>query len=57
MIDLMRPAPDVWRCCICFEAVHVDDLYRDSEGDKWDMCVPCGQHEEETVEKNLRLAD
>lgn len=32
-------------CCICFEFVPVEDLWRDEGGQRWDMCVPCGETE------------
>lgn len=37
--DLMRPDPDHIRCCICFEARKVDELYRDDSGQLWDLCA------------------
>lgn len=40
-------------CCICFEWCHPDparddrrELYVDSEGQMWDMCVGCGEKED-----------
>lgn len=33
-------------CCICFEFVKFDDAYVDKDGQKWDMCNPCGEFEE-----------
>jgi hypothetical protein len=32
-------------CCICFRYFNVEDLFIDDDGDKWDMCVPCGIEE------------
>ena len=45
-VDLMRPTPTSFRCCICFDAVEVDDAYADPSGQAWDMCQPCGEGEE-----------
>lgn len=33
-------------CCICFEFIPVEDLWKDVDGTKWDMCEPCGAYEE-----------
>lgn len=30
-----------WLCCICMEFIPIEDLYVDSDGQKWDNCVPC----------------
>lgn len=38
VVDLMRPAPGWQRCCICFEARRVEDLYVDPSGVVWDLC-------------------
>jgi len=32
-------------CCICFECTFVDDLWRDENGQLWDMCKTCGELE------------
>jgi len=32
-------------CCICFEYVPVDNLWRDENGQRWDMCQDCGNTE------------
>lgn len=42
--DLMRPAPGIVRCAICFTARTVDELLVDeSDGMRWDICGdgPC----------------
>lgn len=33
-------------CAICYESVPPEDLWRDSDGNLWDMCRPCGVIEE-----------
>lgn len=33
-------------CQICTEWTSYDDLYVDSNGDKWDICKPCGEQED-----------
>lgn len=40
-VDLMRPAPGIARCCICFTAWPIDRLWVDLDGVRWDVCVPC----------------
>jgi hypothetical protein len=38
-IDLMRPAPGIVRCCICFEARKIEDLLLEkATGQYWDIC-------------------
>ena len=37
--------PDGAMCCICFEWVPVEECWQDTEGQKWDMCGPCGERE------------
>lgn len=38
-VDLMRPAPGIVRCCICFEARPIEELLLDvSSGKRWDIC-------------------
>lgn len=38
-VDLMRPAPGVVRCSICFRAREVADLFVDpANGRPWDVC-------------------
>jgi hypothetical protein len=39
------PVNDMLLCAICVEWLHVDDLYVDPNGDKWDTCKPCGIQE------------
>ena len=39
-VDLMRPAPGIVRCCICFEARPVAELLLDkTTGQRWDICA------------------
>jgi hypothetical protein len=49
VVDLMRPAPGVVRCCICFHAFKVEDLYVDPDGQKWDVCWGCAAMENPTA--------
>jgi hypothetical protein len=37
-VDLMHPAPGWQRCCICFEARQVEELFVDADGQTWDLC-------------------
>jgi hypothetical protein len=36
-------------CCLCFEAIPVDQLWVDNDGMQWDMCVPCKAADDEAV--------
>jgi hypothetical protein len=37
IVDLM--SGEGWmRCCICFEARSIEELYVDENGDTWDLC-------------------
>jgi hypothetical protein len=47
----MRPAHGVVRCCLCFEAFHVEDLSMDEDGVTIDVCVPCHDAEKIEIEK------
>lgn len=33
-------------CCICFEYIPVEDLYKDEQGQKWDVCQKCNLMEQ-----------
>jgi hypothetical protein len=44
-----------WRmCCICFEAIKIEDLWVDSTGITWDMCKECGAREGAIAEDGKR---
>lgn len=45
-VNLMRPTPNSFLCAICFNHTQVKDAYEDPWGEKWDMCVKCGEDEE-----------
>lgn len=34
-------------CCLCFNRFTQDELYSDSDGVKWDVCIPCHRQEVE----------
>ena len=34
---------DTVMCCICWARVPVDCVWRDSNGNGWDMCEKCGE--------------
>lgn len=36
---------DTFMCCMCFEKVPKADAWRDTEGQAWDCCKPCGDHD------------
>jgi len=38
-------------CCLCFEAIPVDQLWVDNDGYKWDVCVPCKTMDDEAVRR------
>ena len=42
-------------CCICFTTLTPETAWADETGQKWDLCVPCGEQEEK--EKNERRAE
>lgn len=54
IVDLMRPAPGIVRCCLCFRAFKEDELYVDAEGQKWDTCVECQRIEDLHLELERR---
>jgi hypothetical protein len=33
-------------CGICFDTLTPEECWEDAEGQKWDLCVPCGKAEE-----------
>jgi hypothetical protein len=35
--------PGNFMCCICFAILPVAEAYVDENGDRWDMCSPCGK--------------
>lgn len=53
MFRLSHPTPDIYMCCICFRMWHVDELYVDASGVKWDMCPKCGEREAAILEEHL----
>jgi hypothetical protein len=32
-------------CCICYGRFTPNNLFIDKDGQKWDMCIPCGEQE------------
>lgn len=32
-------------CCLCFETLTPDECWADEDGQKWDLCIPCGRKE------------
>lgn len=40
-----------WMCCLCFEAVLMEDLYRAPNGNVWDMCKACQAKDEEAARR------
>jgi hypothetical protein len=34
-------------CCLCFKPLHEKDCWKDSEGQRWDVCVPCKLSEQQ----------
>lgn len=45
-VNLMRPTPTSFLCCICFAHVEASSAYQDPVGDRWGMCQSCGEEEE-----------
>lgn len=39
-------------CCLCFKPLTPDECAADSDGQKWDVCVPC--HKAEVVAMSER---
>jgi len=44
--DLTRLTDGSVMCCICFEYTPPDQLWRDTRGQAWDVCQPCGDRED-----------
>ena len=32
-------------CCLCFKDLTPETCWADEDGQKWDICVECGEHE------------
>ena len=37
-------------CCICFKEINEDTCWSDEKGQKWDMCISCGEEENDHEE-------
>jgi hypothetical protein len=46
VVSLSRPGDGRVMCCICFSYRWPDELYTDAQGQKWDICGP-GQEPDE----------
>lgn len=42
-------------CQICIEWVENNEAYEDRNGDRWDICVRCGLHEERRHEERRHV--
>ena len=38
-------------CCLCFEAVSIDRLHVDANGQHWDVCLTCKALEEGLIRR------
>jgi hypothetical protein len=45
IVDLTRLTDGRVSCCVCFAYTPRDQLWRDADGQVWDMCQDCGRVE------------